>query len=210
MLTRPRTPLTLRLNESISIKFDLVVGNPPYVRQEELKAVIVRGSDGRPRPLKDVLKGQYECFTGTADLYVYFYERAVKLLGHGGVISFISSNKFFRAGYGEKLRNYLREKTELQTVIDFGDLPIFEAVTYPCIVVARNREPDSERNVRTLNVKTMNELAVFTELATKAVKDTAAEATRNLAGATAGPSSGSAAPAAKKAAPRRAAAVRKR
>ncbi|MEI6972101.1 MAG: hypothetical protein WCL44_11375, partial [bacterium] len=48
--------------------FDIVIGNPPYVRQEELKNVTVIGSDGKPQPLKDALKSQYECFTGTADL----------------------------------------------------------------------------------------------------------------------------------------------
>ena len=58
-------------------RFDLVLGNPPYVRQEELKAVTVTDSAGRPRPFKDVLKEQYECYTGTADLYVYFFERSL-------------------------------------------------------------------------------------------------------------------------------------
>src|SRR5690606_23614894 len=88
-------------------KFDLVLGNPPYVRQEELKAVPVTDSAGRSRSLKDVLKEQYECYTGTADLYVYFFERSLQLLRTGGVLSFITSNKYFRAGYGEKLRAYL-------------------------------------------------------------------------------------------------------
>jgi type I restriction-modification system DNA methylase subunit len=132
--------------------FDLVLANPPYVRQEKIKE------------LKPFLQNAYDCYTGTADLYVYFYERALKLLGHGGVLSFISSNKFFRAGYGEKLRNFLREKTELQTVIDFGDLPIFEATAYPCIIVASNREPRSERSVRTLNVRTSEQLDRFGEI----------------------------------------------
>ena len=136
--------------------FDLVLANPPYVRQEKIKE------------LKPFLENAYDCYTGTADLYVYFYERAVKLLGHGGVLSFISSNKFFRVAYGEKLRIFLREKTELQTVIDFGDLPIFEATAYPCIVVASNREPKAGHETRTLNVKSMEELSRFTELTSTA------------------------------------------
>ena len=136
--------------------FDLVLANPPYVRQEKIKE------------LKPFLENAYDCYTGTADLYVYFYERALKLLGHGGVLSFISSNKFFRVAYGEKLRIFLREKTEIQTVIDFGDLPIFEATAYPCIVVASNREPKAGHETRTLNVKSMEELSRFTELTSTA------------------------------------------
>uniref|UniRef100_UPI003220437B Eco57I restriction-modification methylase domain-containing protein n=1 Tax=Paracoccus sp. TaxID=267 RepID=UPI003220437B len=116
-------------------RFDLVLGNPPYVRQEELKAVTVLDSAGRNRPLKDVLKEQYECYTGTADLYVYFFERSLQLLRTGGVLSFITSNKYFRAGYGEKLRAYLLHATAPRAILDFGDTNIFTAIAYPCILV---------------------------------------------------------------------------
>lgn len=116
-------------------KFDLVVGNPPYVRQEELKAVTVQDSAGKDRPLKEVLKEQYECFTGTADLYVYFFERSLQLLRLGGFLSFITSNKYFRAAYGEKLRAYLLYATAPRVILDFGDTNIFTAVAYPCILV---------------------------------------------------------------------------
>jgi hypothetical protein len=134
--------------------FDLMLANPPYVRQEKIKQ------------LKPLLE-HYECYTGIADLYVYFYERAVKLLRQGGVLSFISSNKFFRAGYGEKLRRFLSEKTELRNIIDFGDLPIFEATAYPCIVVTSNRKSRDSQPAQTLNVRTMQELARFGDLKTE-------------------------------------------
>ena len=117
--------------------FDLVLGNPPYVRQEELKSVSVQDSAGRPRPLKEVLKEQYECFTGTADLYVYFIERSLQLLRTGGVLSFITSNKYFRAAYGERLRTYLLYATRPRVLLDFGDAPLFTAVAYPCILVVQ-------------------------------------------------------------------------
>ena len=81
--------------------FDVVIANPPYVRQEAIKDI------------KPALKPIYECFTGTADLLVYFYERAVKLLTPGGNIAFITSNKFYRAGYGEKLRDFLARELTL-------------------------------------------------------------------------------------------------
>jgi len=117
--------------------FDVIIGNPPYVRQEELKNVIVTDSDGKPQPLKDVLKGQYEAYTGTADLYVYFFERSLQLLRTGGVLSFITSNKYFRAGYGEKLRAYLSFATNPRVILDFGDAPLFSSIAYPAILVTR-------------------------------------------------------------------------
>lgn len=117
--------------------FDIVIGNPPYVRQEELKNQNVIGSNGKAQPLKDALKGQYECFTGTADLYVYFFERSLQLLRTGGVLSFITSNKWFRAGYGEKLRAYLAYATRPSVVLDFGEAPVFTAVVEPAILVTK-------------------------------------------------------------------------
>ena len=108
-----------------------------YVRQEELKNVSVQDSNGKESPLKDVLKNQYECYTGTADLYVYFFERSFQLLRTGGVLSFITSNKYFRAAYGERLRTYLLYATQPRVMLDFGDSPVFTAVAYPCIVVTQ-------------------------------------------------------------------------
>ncbi|WP_448571020.1 Eco57I restriction-modification methylase domain-containing protein [Trichothermofontia sp.] len=109
--------------------FDVVIGNPPYVRQEQIKH------------LKDELKRQYDCFTGTADLYVFFYERGLRLLREQGVLTYISSNKYFRAGYGKKLREYLIKNTQIQQIIDFGDAPVFAAIAYPTIVITRKAEP---------------------------------------------------------------------
>ena len=68
--------------------FDVVMGNPPYVRQEKIKE------------LKPTLKDQYNGYTGTAHLYVYFYERGFQLLRDNGVLTYISANKYFRSAYG--------------------------------------------------------------------------------------------------------------
>ena len=96
--------------------FDVVIANPPYVRQEEIKE------------FKPAFKRTFECFTGTADLFVYFYERGVKLLRDGGALALITSNKYYRAGYGEKLRGFLARELTLHQLIDFGDAPVFEAI----------------------------------------------------------------------------------
>ena len=120
--------------------FDLVTGNPPYVRQEKIK------------DKKDELKPHYaETFTGTADLYVYFYDRALQLLRPGGILSFITSNKWYRAAYGEKLRAHLGRTTTLLHAIDFGDAPVFTAIAYPTIVIARKAAPPLRHTFRALN-----------------------------------------------------------
>lgn len=103
--------------------FDIVLANPPYVRQELLG------------DYKNLLKPIYpEVYNGTADLFVYFYARAHQLMRNNGVACFISSNKWLKAGYGEKLRQHLLDKQNFRLVADFGDLPVFQsAMAYPCI-----------------------------------------------------------------------------
>jgi adenine-specific DNA-methyltransferase len=101
--------------------FDIVIGNPPYVRQEAIK------------DLKPALQAEYDCYTGVADLYVYFYEQGLRLLKPKGYLSYISSNKYFRAGYGEKLRKYLAANSQIHNITDFGELPVFDAATFPMI-----------------------------------------------------------------------------
>ena len=108
--------------------FDIVIGNPPYVRHEELAEY------------KPLFKKLYECASGTADLYVYFYERSMQLLKPQGALSFITSNKWYRAGYGKGLRTYLRSHAKLRSIIDFGDEAVFTALAYPTIVIAQKRE----------------------------------------------------------------------
>lgn len=99
------------------------------------------GLPGLERPLKDALKDDYFCYTGVADLYVYFYEKAFDLLAPGGVLCFISSNKYFRAGYGERLRHFLAANGGVRLLIDFGDAPVFTAIAYPSIIlVGKTRE----------------------------------------------------------------------
>ena len=130
--------------------FDIVIANPPYVRQEQI------------RDIKPLLKPQYTCYTGVADLYVYFFERGIQLLKDSGILTYISSNKYFRANYGEKLRDLLSQKTHIHTLIDFGDAPVFTAIAYPSIVITQNEAPNG--NVITaLNWETERPVEEFLE-----------------------------------------------
>ena len=106
--------------------FDVVIGNPPYVRMELIK------------PIKPFLKSHYECHAERADLFIYFYERAVKLLRRGGRSAFIASSTWTRTAAGENLRRFLKAETTVVSYLDFGDLPVFpDATTYPCVMVVK-------------------------------------------------------------------------
>jgi hypothetical protein len=96
-------------------------------------------------PLKPYLARRYASYHGVADLYVYFYERGLELLAPRGTLSYIVTNKWLRAGYGEPLRRLFSERAVLEEILDFGHAPIFEdADTFPCIIVIRPRFAPSE------------------------------------------------------------------
>ena len=118
--------------------FDIVLANPPYVRMERIDN-------------EDELffaEAFPEVAASRADLLVYFYARALQILRPGGWLSFITSNKFMRAGYGIGTRMHLPASLRIQRVIDFGDLPLFEAsgkaiAAYPAVLVgSRSNEMD--------------------------------------------------------------------
>ncbi len=109
--------------------FDIVIGNPPYVRMELIK------------PVKPYLEKHYVVAADRTDLYAYFFERGVGVLKEGGRLGYISSSTFFRTGSGENLRKFLGDRVAVETVVDFGDLQIFQGVTtYPAILTLRKGE----------------------------------------------------------------------
>ncbi|CAD5921870.1 Modification methylase BstVI [Planktothrix agardhii] len=119
--------------------FDIVIGNPPYVRQEQIKE------------FKPILQKQFDCYTGVADLFVYFFERGYQLLNTGGVLSYICSNKYFRSGYGEKLRDFLGKNTTIQQLIDFGDTDVFTAIAYPSIILFSKEKASKDAKLKALS-----------------------------------------------------------
>ncbi len=107
--------------------FDVVVGNPPYVRQEWIK-------DDKP-----YLKQHYRAYDGVADLYVYFYELGLNLLTPGGRLGYVVTNKWMKAGYGEPLRRLYGAEAWVETVVDLGhNKEVFpDADVFPCVLTVR-------------------------------------------------------------------------
>ena len=104
--------------------FDVVVGNPPYIRQESLGGT--RGKSGLAR---------FATFDGTADLYVYFLELAHQVMRPGGVYCLIVPTKWMTVAYGRKLRAYLAAHASLEGVVDLARVSLFDdADAFPCIV----------------------------------------------------------------------------
>lgn len=107
--------------------FDVVIGNPPYVQIQKFSGQQVQ---------KEWEAQKYESFAKRGDIYCLFYEKGYRLLKDRGVLAFITSNKWMRAAYGEKLRRFFLNNVEIEQLIDFGDSPIFsEATTYTNILL---------------------------------------------------------------------------
>ncbi|WNL33254.1 N-6 DNA methylase [Arcobacter cryaerophilus gv. pseudocryaerophilus] len=112
--------------------FDVVIGNPPYVRQEAIKEQ------------KEALSKIYKVYHGSADLYVYFVELGLKMIKKNGMFSYIFPNKWLKTSYGKPLRQFLKTYN-IQSIIDFGDLQIFDgATTYPLILtISKEKQLDT-------------------------------------------------------------------
>ncbi|RKU16985.1 hypothetical protein C6503_11430 [Candidatus Poribacteria bacterium] len=123
--------------------FDVVIGNPPYVRQEKIKH------------LKSTLKKRYTCYTGAADLYVYFYERGLQLLSPNGIHTFICSNSWLDVNYGAPLQKYLLDNTAGAVICHSEAEREFESADINTIVsILQNGTPDADSHLRFLTFKT--------------------------------------------------------
>ncbi|WQT53466.1 class I SAM-dependent DNA methyltransferase [Helicobacter pylori] len=105
-------------DEGNFLGFDCIIGNPPYIRQEQI------------REIKPLLQKQYQDFyNSTADIYTYFFALSYHLLRDKGFNAFITSNKYARAKYGAKLRELLLKKTTLVSYMELNALKVFESAT---------------------------------------------------------------------------------
>ncbi len=115
------------------IGFDVVIGNPPYIQLQR---------DGGELAKLYETRG-YDTFIRTGDIYILFYEKGYDLLSHKGILSFITSNKWLRAGYGEKLRTYLCHRTKPLMLIDLG-ANVFDNATVDSNILTLAKRQDKE------------------------------------------------------------------
>ena len=148
--------------------FDIVISNPPYVRQERIS-------------YKNDLS-TYKLYTSTADLYTYFFELGFINLKENGVLSYITSSKYGRALYGEGLRRLISEEKEINYLVDYGDEHVFAAITNTWVLQLTSRKADAEHKfkiMKSLNAEPSlvpqsqltNETWSFNDNATEVVKN---------------------------------------
>ncbi|GAA9677988.1 class I SAM-dependent DNA methyltransferase [Helicobacter pylori] len=103
-------------DEGDFLGFDCIIGNPPYIRQEQI------------RDIKPLLQKQYQDFyNSTADIYTYFFSLSYHLLKEKAFNAFITSNKYARAKYGAQLRELLLKKTTIVSYMELNALKVFES-----------------------------------------------------------------------------------
>ncbi len=118
-------------DEGDFLGFDCIIGNPPYIRQEEI-----------PKKEKPLLEKQYKDFYASrADLYTYFFALAFNLLKEKGFNAFITSNKYARAKYGAKLRELLLKKTTIFSYMELNALKVFESAAVDTSITNFIKQP---------------------------------------------------------------------
>ncbi len=122
-------------DEGDFLGFDCIIGNPPYIRQEQIK------------DLKPLLEKQYQDFyNSTADIYTYFFALAYHLLKEKGFNAFITSNKYARAKYGAKLREWLLKKTTIASYMELNALKVFESAAVDTSIMSFIKQTPPKEN----------------------------------------------------------------
>ncbi|MFH1161796.1 MAG: N-6 DNA methylase [Candidatus Jorgensenbacteria bacterium] len=118
--------------------FDVVIGNPPYIRNRELD----------PKE-KEFFSKIYSTAKGQYDIYQLFFERSIELLKDGGYLGFITSNKYAIADYGKKLREFILERCKIISIVDVSNLKVFkDASTYPYVIILQKDENNAGHMIK--------------------------------------------------------------
>ena len=121
----------------VSNGFDIVIGNPPYVQ--------LQANGGALRKMYEHCG--YSSFASTGDIYCLFYEKGYQMLKDGGHLCYITSNKWMRAGYGEKTREFFANKTNPILLIDFAGVKIFESATVDTNILLLSKSNNLHKTV---------------------------------------------------------------
>ncbi|MBS5018441.1 MAG: Eco57I restriction-modification methylase domain-containing protein, partial [Alistipes sp.] len=137
--------------------FDIVIGNPPYIQLQNNSGelAILYADCG------------YKTYARTGDIYCLFYERGWQLLKDGGHLCYITSNKWMRAGYGEKTRDFLSHNTDPQLLIDFAGVKIFESATVDTNILLFSKNKNQHKTLCAVtnkqNKDSVRNLSVFVQ-----------------------------------------------
>ena len=156
--------------------FDVVIGNPPYVRQEMIPAVLLAE-----------YRSRYTTIYDRADLYVPFIERSLRLLKKDGALGFICADRWMKNRYGGPLRALVAKEFHLKIHVDMTDTPAFhsDVIAYPAVTIITRESPGVTR----LAYRPEIDSAVLTGLKTQLLAKRVAkesQAVRELAGVTDG------------------------
>ncbi|GAA9092779.1 class I SAM-dependent DNA methyltransferase [Helicobacter pylori] len=153
-------------DEGDFLGFDCIIGNPPYIRQEQIKDI------------KPLLQKQYQDFyNSTADIYTYFFALSYHLLKEKGFNAFITSNKYARAKYGAKLRELLLKKTTIVSYMELNALKVFESAAVDTSIMSFIKQtppkesrfkyyeptPDDKNDLKSAHSLLMRQNALSTE-----------------------------------------------
>ncbi|GAA6888846.1 hypothetical protein AOH238_04090 [Helicobacter pylori] len=153
-------------DEGDFLGFDCIIGNPPYIRQEQIKDI------------KPLLQKQYpDFYSSTADIYTYFFALSFNLLKEKGFNAFITSNKYARAKYGAKLRELLLKKTTIVSYMELNALKVFESATVDTSIMSFIKQtppkeslfnyyeptPDDKNDLKSARTLCMRQNALSTE-----------------------------------------------
>ena len=141
-------------DEGNFIGFDVIIGNPPYIQLQKMGA------------LSDSLqKVGYETFAKTGDIYSLFYELGANIIKQKGLLTYITSNKWMRAAYGESLRKFFAEKTNPLILIDFGGTQIFDTATVDTNILMLSKESNQLKTLACIvKEKVLNNLSDYFRL----------------------------------------------
>ena len=139
--------------------FDIVIGNPPYIQLQ------TKIDENTGEKLGDQFAELgFQTFAKTGDIYCLFYEKGYQLLSRGGVLTYITSNKWMRAGYGEKLRSFFAQRTNPVRLIDFGKQKIFASATVDVNILMFTKSENKEQTLAcTVRESCPSNLSVYIE-----------------------------------------------
>ena len=137
--------------------FDIVIGNPPYIQ--------LQNNGGELAKLYEDCR--FQTFAKTGDIYCLFYEKGWQLLRQQGHLCFITSNKWMRAGYGEKTRGFFAKHTNPKYLIDFAGVKIFDNATVDTNILIFGKEQNEHQTrcavTDKLNKESLKNLSDFVQ-----------------------------------------------